>query len=364
MLNSEIKILLIEDNPGDVRLVLEYLSEKNFRRENIISASSLQQAETIIAQKDFDIVLLDLNLPDSKREFTLKSALKFTKNIPIIILSGNNDGEAVVDSAKSGVQEYLVKEDLTGTLLEFCIKGAIIRADAELQLRNANKFKDDLFSVITHDLRSPFSALIGFTDLTLQELESLSKKEIQENVTYIKDISLTLLNFMENLLSWSTQQSDKFKIEAKKFYLKELLNRSLEVSMHTAKVKNIDIQFNELNGEAAFADIDMIDTVLRNLLNNAIKFSPDNSQINVNIKIKDKIVIEVVDNGIGITQEELNNIFDISKKRLKYGTRNEKGHGLGLLICKDFVEKNGGELSIESKAMSGTKVSFTVPVAE
>lgn len=363
MKNNKIKILLVEDNPGDARLTIEYLKEKGFN-ENLISHSvDLRSARQFLSENEIDIILLDLGLPDSKHFDTIRNIFKIIKDKPIIVLTGNHDEMCAVDSLKSGVQEFLIKGEFSNTGLERSINSAIIRSKVEIELKRLNSFKSNLLSILSHDLRSPFTALNGYLDLTILELEKLSKEEIEENLLEVKKISLSVLSFIENLLAWSRLQRDKFETKPQKFSLSELKDKSSAIIELAAKSKRIDIRYTNFDGLYAFADLDMIEIVMRNLLLNAVKFSNENSAVDVVVRNNKEIFIEIIDYGIGIPDEILKNIFIPDHEIVQQGTRNEKGHGLGLLICKEFIEKNGGRFEIYSSVDKGTKVIFSIPRA-
>ncbi len=361
--NENIKILLVEDNAGDARLAEEYLKEKKFKPENITHVESFEEAKSKLWETSFNVILLDLSLPDSERAETVRSLFNVVEDIPVIILSGSRDDMSTRDSFKFGVQEFLLKDDISSNALSRCINNAILRSEKENELRKLNDFKSNLLSVLSHDLRSPFNALVGYIDFTLEELEEMSKNEIALNLLEIKGISFTLLHFIDNLLSWSRLQGRTQKVELETFSLEDLKQKSKKVLEVNASSKNIELLYDGFNQTMVTADIDMIDSVIRNLVSNAIKFSQENSKIEITAEVNESVKISVKDYGVGIEPECLKDIFVVGRKKVRPGTRNEKGHGLGLQICKDFVEKNGGEIRIESILNKETTVIFSIPLA-
>ncbi len=236
------------------------------------------------------------------------------------------------------------------------------KSKKELEIINNNK--DRFFSIIAHDLRAPFNTLLGVTEMISGNIDKMSKDEIKEVTNIVHSSTNNLFKLIENLLSWSRLQMDSFNVVPKILSLKFVLLETLEVVKHSAREKNINID-NKVLDVSLFADEECLKTVLRNLLNNAIKFSYRNGKIEiVSKKVKGYVEISVIDSGVGIDSKVADALFDITSKSSTLGTENEKGTGLGLILCKDLVEKNNGKIWVESKYGKGSKFSFTIPLAE
>jgi PAS domain S-box-containing protein len=245
-----------------------------------------------------------------------------------------------------------------------------IRKNAELkllkyaeELEKLNQSKDKFFSIISHDLRSPFNALLGISEFTKKYFDNLSNKEIKDSIENIHSSAKKVYNLMQNLLEWTQIQTGKLEFEKSKIDLCEISKRILELYKETATSKNINLTTNISNSIFLYADLYMIETILRNLVSNGLKFTHPTGSVSIIAAVKNDLVeVTVEDNGIGITYENQKKIFSIDKQYRMDGTANEKGTGLGLLLCKDFVEKSNGTISVESKLNKGSKFTFTVPL--
>lgn len=230
------------------------------------------------------------------------------------------------------------------------------------QLIELNKYKDRMFSIVAHDLRSPFHALLSFSEILRSDIKTLNEEEIQQFAENIFESSQRILTLVQNLLDWARSQLDKITINPVEFELTELINSSLEVYKKIAITKEIEI-FNKTDGAIkVYADRDMINSVLRNLLSNAIKFTETGGRVEVSTSISDsEIIMCVSDTGVGITGPNLKLLFDPASHISTLGTKRETGTGLGLNLCKEFTEKNGGRIWAESKHGEGSKFFVTIP---
>jgi PAS domain S-box-containing protein len=230
------------------------------------------------------------------------------------------------------------------------------------ELKASNNAKDKLFSIISHDLRNPFTTLLGFSQLLDEQYSEFSEAEKISFIQEIRKASENTFNLLENLLTWSRTQTGGIQARPALFDVAELLQQHLIIQQNTASLKRIDLSFKIPKGIMAYADPDMVKTILLNLTSNAIKFTRTKGVITITATVqKDTVQIEVADNGIGMTPSDVESIFRIDKSRSKPGTSNEKGTGLGLLICKEFVERNGGKIRVESEQNKGSRFIFTLP---
>ena len=234
-------------------------------------------------------------------------------------------------------------------------------AQSEIDLTMNVQTKDKLFSIIAHDLRSPFTALVGLTEILASNSSRLSKEEVQEYSDQIHKSSEQLLSLIENLLSWSRSQSGKLTLNPALLNLKTIIDSLVQINSLYAKTKNITITTRIPDATMIFADSETVSTVFRNILSNAIKFTPKNGQVSISAVSKDNTVeILISDTGNGISEDILPKLFQLNKKTMK-GTSNEPGTGLGLLICKEFVEKNNGSISVQSELNIGSAFKITLP---
>jgi signal transduction histidine kinase len=236
------------------------------------------------------------------------------------------------------------------------------------ELEEANATKDRFFSIIAHDLRSPFNGLIGFIDLLSDSYDELSEDEKKEFISLLKASTKDVFRLLENLLKWSSTQTGKLQLNKSLLQVGDLVREVVAANYSAINQKLLTVEIHSNTHLPAYFDQDTIKTVVRNLFSNAVKFTPKRGKIDIYIDERQddhdniELLITIGDNGVGITPENLNNLFDLNKKVKTLGTENETGTGLGLILCKEFIEKNGGQLFVESKMNVGTKFSFTLPV--
>ena len=248
---------------------------------------------------------------------------------------------------------------------QFQLEMIIEERTRELQTKNqelekANLTKNKFFSIISHDLKSPFSGLLGLLDL----LSNADEKEFEQEKDMLKlanDSAKNIYKLLEKLLTWANAQSDKLRYHPAENDLSKILHNNIELSREPATQKNIQIKAQFPDQLIAVFDPDMIDTVVRNLLSNAIKFTkPEGTIVLTAEKSNDEVVVRVADNGIGLSPEQQTNLFDLTRNQ-RSGTAGETGTGLGLLICKEFVTKNKGEIWTTPNRPNGTVFHFTLP---
>jgi PAS domain S-box-containing protein len=231
------------------------------------------------------------------------------------------------------------------------------------ELEELNQSKDKFFSIISHDLRSPFNALLGISEYATKFFDDLSKEDIKESIKNIHSSAKKVYNLMQNLLEWTQIQTNGLEFEKRKIDLCEISKSILELYKEISNSKNIELTSDISNSIFLYADLYMIETILRNLVSNGIKFTHPGGSVSISAALKSDLVeVTVEDNGIGITPENQKKLFGIDKQYRMDGTANEKGTGLGLILCKDFVEKCNGTISVEGELNKGSKFTFTVPL--
>lgn len=234
-----------------------------------------------------------------------------------------------------------------------------------MELKKANATKDKFFSIIAHDLKNPFNSIIGFTNMLLDELNTLKKDEIINLIATINDSSKQAFKLLENLLQWARSQTGHIKFDPLQININSLIRESINSSKAFADSKDIKINIEVEDNLNITADNNMLHTVLRNLINNSIKFTKENGNITVKAhQNENNIQFEIIDTGIGMSKKTADRLFKIEEKISKPGTNNETGTGLGLLICKEFIEKHGGSIYVESEEGKGSKFIFTIPTEQ
>lgn len=232
----------------------------------------------------------------------------------------------------------------------------------ERELRELNKTKDKFFSIISHDLRSPFNSIIGLSKMLAQDIKELSQEDIEEMALSISEASDNTYNLLNMLLEWSRVQRGKIDYKPRPLMLKEIILNNIDLLKHTAREKEIELTASTKDGINVYADVSMLNTIIRNLISNAIKFTPRGGSISVSMESNEKeATVRVVDTGVGIDAKDLGRLFSIDSKVRSKGTEDESGTGLGLILTKEFVEKNQGEIWVESEPGKGSCFSFTLP---
>ena len=252
--------------------------------------------------------------------------------------------------AENGVIAYGFTYDITS------------EKEKEDQLHDLMATKDKFFSIISHDLRNPFTAFMGFSELMLRQLKKQQYENLEKYARAIYSTASSGGELLSNLLDWSRAQRGKLQFRPEKINLHELLHTLMTLFREQAKSKEIEIETTIASDISLMADRNMLQTILRNLVSNAIKFSYRNSTIKLSIKQDDKyIIINVTDQGLGMTPEVQAKIFHIHTNESLPGTEEEKGTGLGLILVKDFVDKHNGQIKVESQPKKGSKFTVILP---
>jgi len=235
----------------------------------------------------------------------------------------------------------------------------------EEKLKQANASKDKFFSIIAHDLRNPFMLLLGVSKLLREDYDELSEEEKKDCIRQIEESSKHTYTLLENLLEWAKTKTDQLEIKKTDFDINEAIEENLKFAQKSGELKNIAINFIRDESVFVYADRNLLNTALRNLLSNAIKFTIQDGQIVITTqKTDNEAIVKISDTGVGIPKDKLEKLFLIEHKQSTPGTNKEIGSGLGLIICKEFVEKNGGIIWVESEINRGSEFYFTVPVSE
>jgi two-component system, sensor histidine kinase and response regulator len=290
------------------------------------------------------LVIINYYYPDSVRYYQNRQTL-------IMDLSVN----MIVALVILGITAILLKQNYDRERIK-------VEKIAE-ELKTLNATKDKFFSIISHDLRNPFNNLLGLSRQLRTDLDKYSKEEIRERVMLIEESSKRGYELLENLLEWSLSQKGKIRFNPLQLKLYDVFQECLLLVEQQIVNKKINL-VNEIKSDMLVtADYDMLKIILRNLITNSVKYSNERGRIKVKaeINLQDEVVISVTDNGIGIPENEINKLFRIDTKYSTPGTANEFGTGLGLILCKEFVEKHGGKILVESKLNSGSTFRFNLP---
>lgn len=366
---SEYKILIVDDVMSNVLLLKVLLTNEKFA---IATASNGRQALEQVEKENPDLVLLDVMMPDMSG-FEVAQHLKSNPNtadIPIIFLTALNSTADIVKGFQVGANDFISKpfnkEELiirvTHQISLVAAKRLILSKTEELQRTIAGR--DKLYSVIAHDLRSPMGSIKMVLNMLILNLPSEKiGAEMYELLTMANQTTEDVFSLLDNLLKWTKSQIGKLNVVYQDVALVEVTDGVIEIFSMVASLKKIRIHEMKPEKMMVNADIDMLKTVVRNLLSNAIKFSKENSEVLVKMEEVDGMaVVSVQDYGCGISEEGQKKLLHTDTHFSTFGTNNEEGSGLGLLLCKDFVVKNGGKLWFTSKEGEGSIFSFSIPV--
>jgi two-component system, sensor histidine kinase and response regulator len=242
------------------------------------------------------------------------------------------------------------------------------KTDEEIKLKNEllqtiNAEKDKFFSIIAHDLKGPLSAFLGATQILIEEIQNMTLEEIKEITVSMKESATNIYGLLENLLEWSRLKQGRMDFNSEVFNVKQKISACIEVLSESAKKKEIKINYSLPEDLTTYADSHMLETIVRNLVSNAIKFTPKSGEIGISAAAlpDNTIEIKIRDSGIGMSQELMNKLFLLTEKTSRKGTEGEPSTGLGLLLCKEFIEKYNGKIWVESAEGKGSTFSFTLP---
>ncbi|WP_354090545.1 hybrid sensor histidine kinase/response regulator [Clostridium gasigenes] len=354
------KVLIVDDATFNIRIVTKILKDAGY---DIYTANSGVKAILEVKKNKVDLILLDVMMPelDGYQVNKLLKKNKDTKDIPIIFLTARDDSFSLVKAFEEGAVDYVTKPFNENELLSR-IKTHLELERTRKKLKESNLTKDKFFSIIGHDLKNPIGAIRGLANELVQNIDELDKHEIKDFSNRILRNSDKVCQLLEGILEWARVQSDKIEYKPTILNLREVVNKSVKLLSLNARKKNISMIVLIQDNVEVYADFNMLNTVIRNLIYNAIKFTYENGKILITVYMEENCCkISVKDTGIGIKKENMKKLFGIDSNFTTRGTENEEGTGLGLILCKEFVERNGGSIFIDSEYGNGSCFSFTVP---
>lgn len=365
---SEYKILIVDDVMSNVLLLKVLLTNEKFK---IVTATNGTQALEVVNKEQPDLILLDVMMPDMSG-FEVSQHLKAkpeTNDIPIIFLTALNSTADIVKGFQVGANDFISKPFNKEELIIRVMHQISLIAAKRIILRQTEELKktimgrDKLYSVIAHDLRSPMGSIKMVLNMLILNLPS-SKigNEMFEMLTMANQTTEEVFALLDNLLKWTKSQIGKLNVVYQDMDIVGVIQGVIEIFSMVAELKKIKIGLESPAELEVHADIDMLKTVIRNLISNAIKFSNESGEVMVKITNDgNQAVISVIDSGCGISEEDQSKLLHTDTHFSTFGTNNEEGSGLGLLLCQDFVIKNGGKLWFTSKKGEGSTFSFSVP---
>ncbi len=313
------------------------------------------------------IMLNDFHAPHKLKKGYPEGHATLNKFLTVPVFSNYNI--VAVAGVANKETDYNEADILHLTLLMNSVWKVIERKNMEIALKEKNREllelnldKDRFVSILAHDLKSPFNSILGYLNLLCKNIRKYDIDKIENQINIISSSAQNTFNLLESILMWAHTQSGKIKFEPQQLNFINVYNDIIKSLKLNAENKKIAINYSSNEEIIVFADLNMLSTVLRNLISNAIKFTNSGGQVNVYaVKMPSGIEISVQDNGVGIEPENLSKLFDYSQIYTTNGTNNEKGTGLGLVLCKEFVEKHDGKIWLQSKVGKGTEFKFTIP---
>jgi two-component system, sensor histidine kinase and response regulator len=399
-MSQNYSVLVVDDSNVNREFIGSLLRKKGI---SIVFATNGREALEVASAKMPDLILLDVIMPELDG-YEVCERLKndeTTKDIPVIFLTSKNQTEDLIKGFAFGAVDYVNKpfkeEELVSRVITHLelkkSRDTIEEQRMQLKLTNASILehsktveklntklrdqnellqetihtKDKFFSIISHDLKGPLGLIISFTDLILNSFDKFDKDRMMGLVQQLKNSTITSTKLLENLLEWARSQTGELKRNPVKLDICHVLKKVMQTEIETARLKKLIIEMTECEGTFVYADESMLNTVLRNLISNAIKFTSGGGSISIYYKTiksesEDYVEVEIKDTGRGIDTKVLPDLFKINKNRSTAGTDGEKGTGLGLILCRELVEKNKGSISVKSKLGEGSSFIFTVPV--
>ena len=367
--NPDYTILIVDDVDANVLLLKLLISKAGYKT---MTAFNGRDALDAVEKQKPDLILLDIMMPIMDGHEVAKKLKERPEyaDIPIIFLSALNSTEDIVQGFRFGVADYVSKpfnkdELLTRINHQISLIEAkrIITRQTE-ELRRTILGRDKLYSVIAHDLRAPIASIRMVMEVLISEVKrdciGDDMFELLNMANRLTDDSFSLL---DNLLKWTKSQTGRLNtVFQDNVDIMNMITGVVEVQRGVASLKNVRLNLLGSTNRSARIDIDMAKTSLRNLISNAIKFSYENSEIDVGIEEKeDKVLVYVRDHGTGISEDNQEKLFKPDSHFTSFGTDNEEGSGLGLLLCNEFVTRNGGTLKFTSKEGAGSTFTFDIP---
>lgn len=382
----------------DEDIILEALKDQLgpfFENQYLIETSTTAEEaldiydELIEAGYEVPVVISDYLMPGMRGDEFLIKVHEKNPNTLKILLTGHANIEGIANAInKANLYRYIPKpwdrDDLILTVREavrsFIQELEIKKQNIELEkindnleqlveertkeLEKANATKDKFFSIIAHDLKNSFTGLLGYSDILLSDFDRFPDEEKKTIISAIRQVSEGTYKLLQNLLEWASVQTGNIQFNPEKFELNGFLSDEFNLQQTLAAKKEITMDYQSGDDLKILADKNMLSTVFRNVISNAIKFTKKGGQITITLASDEHFaLISVKDTGMGIKAENIEKIFKVNENYKTHGTDNEEGTGLGLILSKEFINKNGGDIFIQSEPEVGTQVSFTIPLS-
>ena len=368
--NSENPYILVVDDIGaNLKLLGDILNGGGY---HIRPVTDGEMALKVAEKETPGLILLDIMMP-GMNGYKVCRQLKENpglKEVPVIFISALSDSYDIVKALNLGGVDYITKPfQAEEVIARVNTHYKLYQQSLELkkqrkELQELNATKDKFFSIIAHDLRGPFNGFLGLTQLMAEELENLTSEEIKDFTLSMRNSAADMFRLLENLLEWARMQQGLITFNREIAQLAPIVDESIAIILEPAKIKGIEINLDIPDDITVFADRNILQTVIRNIVSNAVKFTPKGGRIRVSAKAANhsNIEISIKDTGIGMSNKMIDDLFRLDVQTNRKGTDGEPSTGLGLLLCKDFIEKHGGKIWVESEEGKGSTFRFTLPV--
>jgi signal transduction histidine kinase len=353
-------VLIVDDTPENLHVARTLLEHEGYK---VLVATDGYKALTRAEMGKPELILLDVQMPgiDGFETCRQLKTNNETKDIPVIYLSALADTSNIVKGFEFGAVDCITKPFRAEEVLAR-VRVHLTLKRLEKDLREAIASRNKFFRILAHDLKNPFVAILGFSDMLVADYDMLSDEERRSFATNTKEAAENTFKLLENLLAWAGTQVGSIKMEPKVIDISQSVENIFSITSGSAKTKDITLISTVEQGLQAYADLSMIETVIRNLVTNAIKFTRTGGSITVSAEKKEQMIqVSVEDTGVGIDSKVLPLLFDISHSRSTKGTSSEEGTGLGLILCREFVRKNSGDIWVESESGKGSRFTFSLP---
>jgi|GEM_PF-606117 len=386
-------VLIADDNPRNLQLISTLLKDRGYK---LYITTSGENAIRFLADNQPDLILLDIMMPGMSG-FEVCRIIKTDERlseIPVIFLTAKNDQEDIIAGFEAGAVDYIIKpfyahevlarvsaqmqiiqakkilaeknaalEQINKCLLE--AKSKIENHAEELAALNAEKNK--FFSIIAHDLRGPLAGLTGLSELLFLKLENAGETDAEEIIEFAKmlhDSSSQVFELLENLLEWAQIQMNTINFQPEKTPLRQLIINAIGIYQNDLKKKDLTLSIKVNENETVFGDQTMLKAIFRNLTTNAIKFTPKGGTVEIKAgRANDqKIKIQFKDSGIGMDKSLIDKLFRLDQKVSRAGTEGEVSSGIGLILCKNLVDKHNGSIDVKSAPGKGTTFTVNLPL--
>lgn len=356
-------ILLVDDNTNNLGVLYNYLDTEGF---TVLVSQDAERGIELAKNERPDLILLDVLLPGMSG-FEACGKIKSdprTADIPVIFISALTEIEDKVRGFEAGGVDYITKPFQHEEVLARIAAHLTIKKQRE-ELNRLNATKDRFFSIIAHDLRGPFMGLLGALELLRDSTDSMDAEETRQLVDNLYGSAHKTYLLLENLLEWSRSQQNAVEYKPTELIPAAVIREAVQLFEPAARQKSIGIVVKADPDTKVVADKDMLSTVLRNLVNNAIKFTNHGGTITISTAPEgNHVALSITDTGVGMSDEVRDNLFRIDIAASRAGTAGERGSGLGLLLARDYVRKHGSDISVESRSGTGSTFRFTLPAQD